>query len=192
MAVLQLEWSRCPDGVEPYEQKPVGKMIAERAGAGAWLRPRTANRVKRPFFTVAPAAAYVWKFVNAADDAALIDFCSVHGLPGLYPKGDGATAMAFEDIRRLRDDLHEALGLSSTEFEGPRVRLGLAIDRKVLVLALRPETLAAYMAAEVALILAGGSAALACRQCGRLFMARADATYCSNRCRVAAHRQKHR
>jgi hypothetical protein len=197
---VQLEWSYCPDGVEIYEQVPAGTTIAEQASAGLYLRPRTNRRATRRLFAVDAAKAVVLKFASATSDEALLKFCSEYGLPGT----EGAAEIALETVQGLRNRLRELLALSPSElsarvFTGPRVRLGLAVERKSLVLALKPATLADYMAAEVAIILAGAASIAACENCGTLFAAktgraaggkRTDARYCSPRCRVAAHRRK--
>jgi hypothetical protein len=197
---LQLEWAYCPDGVEIYERVLVGTTIAERAGEGLYLRPRSKRRAARHLYAVDAANAVVLKFASAMSDQTLLEFCKEYGLPG----DEGVAEISLEEVRGFRDRLRDQLALSPTElsshvFSGPRVRLGLAVHRKSRALALRPETLGAYMAAEVAIILAGAASIAACGNCGGLFAAktgraaggkRTDARYCSPRCRVAAHRRK--
>jgi hypothetical protein len=203
---LQLEWERCPDGYELYERSEeqqrqalmTGQLLvlplAGAAGSILWLRPRSARRTTRRFVKFDGKDALVLKFADAKSDDDLINFCRDYGLPDTRNGEE-----MLDDVRHRRDELRQALALSSTElaarvFRGAWVELGLAIDDGALVPSLKARSLGAFMEAEVALVLSGAGV-LACHQCGSFFSPkgkRSDAIYCSNRCRVAAHRQKHR
>lgn len=63
-------------------------------------------------------------------------------------------------------------------------------------LALRPESLFAFMVLEAAMVAANGARLAACEHCGKFFLTghltgrRSSAKYCSDRCRVAAMRKR--
>jgi hypothetical protein len=195
---LQLDWTLCPDGVVAEWREPgPAKTFAEQGFAGVVLKPRTARRTSRRFWTVFPENAVALGFINARSDDDLIAWCNEYGLPGWPLGSDGASEMPLEEVRARQENLERMLALSPTElgarrFKGPELRLGLATERGSLMLALRPETLDAYMQAEGAMILAGGATIVACKHCGTLFTGRSDKAYCSNKCRTATHRQKSR
>jgi hypothetical protein len=216
MAVaLRLDWAYCPDGVELYERpEPKGASATLAGGAlggpVSILRPRTARRKTQKFYRSDVANAIALQFAKANTDDALLAFCGEYGLPGWVPHDDGASEMPLLLVRDVHANLLRLIGIGlagATHSKTPlltrffpvtRVVLGLTAGEASPVLMLQPETLAAFMYAEAALIISGNTGIMACENCGSLFVTqsgrsaggkRSDARYCSSKCRLAAWRK---
>lgn len=203
---IEIEWRRCPDGFALHDYGGAvfdpTKTLLGQPPSGLYVRPRSSKREALRFLVENAADSIALRFLKAESDEALLTFLSFHGLPG----GDGVTEDSLDSIRDLQQRLRLALALqkagaetAAQVFTGPRVRMGLTVGdpEQPPMLALRPETLAAFMVAEVAVLLAGAGTVLTCTHCGGYFVAgsgrtgrskRADSTYCSANCRKTAYR----
>jgi len=195
---LLVELDYCPDGVIRTEYD---------------FRPRT-NRIERLRLVTADLKdPVVLQFVNARDD--LVPFLSkyttgsfrgVSQLPTFYDVG-----YAYSPIR-LQNDLREILLLAGggepidalirVTSERPAtldpIDLSPAfhLERGKPRMLLRCTELTTFMQMEIAMVALEGAKVVTCEHCHNLFLTgpstsrRSDATFCSDRCRVAAMRAR--
>jgi hypothetical protein len=146
-------------------------------------------------------------FLNARDDQARARFLSEHGL--LVPQSDGE--ILHSEVLRSRDSFAQllahirhrkpaaavnAVNEAIAAHRSFNLRPALGLVRKSPQLTLGCESLTAFMLMEVAMFVAHGVREAHCQRCNTLFVTgrltgrRSHAKYCSDRCRMAAMRER--
>lgn len=190
MIGLLFTTDRCTDGVALVD--------------GAF-QPRSERREPVSIRTTDLSNPAVIQFLNAHDD--LVPFLSRYTAGSLVPIGPQAPAFSkWNMLKFLQGDLRRHL----TAAGGPNPLDALvALSHPVVDLhavfrlegdkpqmLLRCEDLIGFMKMETALVALEGAKLAACEHCGNLFLTgsstsrRSHATYCSDRCRVAAMRAR--
>jgi hypothetical protein len=206
--VLRLKGTYCPDGVELVRWKNHPDIAALRYGASGpdWFacRSERQSEIRRDAVDLGDALAV--RFVNATDDDKRIAFLSRFGLPDHSFSFVGIGIAEARNIilgrqrilRRLLQDAGSGdkararkAANESLLFAGARFSLDQQ-DRLVWTM----QNLMDFMYMEVAVAAANGARLGSCKRCGDFFLygkstrRRSSATYCSDRCRVGAHRNK--
>lgn len=219
MSPLELEWSRCPDGVRltPNTKQAFECRSEERVPVRYELEsledtlivqflnathPKTIEETKKRGSKVAKQAGI---------DAGFVTFFSRHGLPvpGKSMKRELAEQQQEEieqlfwasvgTLERSADQAAAEFNRLISEWSGysvqPTLRHGVGGNLRLVY---RVSNLLAFMALEAALIAEAGAKAKHCDNCFTLFIhgprtgRRSHAEYCSDKCRVAALRKRNK
>jgi hypothetical protein len=202
--LIDFAWRRDQLG---YELRPVARRafggtvtrreprIVRRGGELEWIRPFDMNRHA------------VIRFANLADrgDADVVAFISEFG--PLTEHGNDPNGVSITDVRAAAAQMKAELQLAGdirrsltdpnrewrgTEFAKVSVRVVHSPQDGGLRIALAPANLFEGLRLQIAMMIAEQRGARACEQCGTWFDVggdgkRADARFCSDRCRVTFH-----
>jgi hypothetical protein len=208
---LRLVAPRCPDGVElvRLETYPDAREFGYGPSGPDWFVYCSNRKEQRAIIrdAVDLEDALVVRFVNATDNIKLIRFLSLFGLPEhlfIYVGIGGGEPRNMvlgrqKVLRRLLEDAGSgdaarALKAGNTSLhrvrrDHPSLEPGGRMVRTT-------QNLMDFMYMEVAAAAAIGARLASCKRCGDLFLTgtltkrRSTATYCTERCRVGAHRAK--
>ena len=210
---LALQWERCPDGVElfDYGREPLraagmrSTILTDAAAKqGPWFRDRSPERVAASLNISSLENPVVISFVNARDDDARCRFFSRYGF--LLPGSELERSEALDTQAYFERLLVEA-GSADPDAAAKAVNMALASHRGFalvatlelddgLRLALKPQSLFAFILMEVAMVALHGARLATCDHCGELFLTgpltwrRSHARFHADRCRVAAMRSR--
>lgn len=203
---LELDWTRCPDGVEIIEKEPPDDRkltIVEEAAYGRYVAAMTARRVEIKLELHDLENPVCVALANADTDEKLLAFFARYGLLDRdgQPVPQETAAAWRQDILSLlaratlgaptdTRAINHALGRNKAVVvpklaEGPRLTL-VASD------------LIAFMLMEIAAVAEAGAQMMACDHCGTLFLTgsrtgrRSTARFCRDLCRTRALRAKMR
>jgi hypothetical protein len=207
---------------EEYLEK-AREFIADRDWAEPRFRYRSTRRVSVRHDLTNLEDPIALHFVNARDDAAREVFLSRFGMLTfrLPAKREQASGIDQGDMAFLQHSMHNLMVKAGGEDSMEAINAvneafwpsayQSHIERRSYVvkpildfpagsasprLALKPESLFAFMVLEAAMVAANGARLAACEHCGKFFLTghltgrRSSAKYCSDRCRVAAMRKR--
>lgn len=219
MIPLTLEWSRCPDGLEIHDYGPdsvedieIGgvKTTQRRARTGRWLRCRTPRRSPVVLETIDLEDPIALRYINTRSTEERVTFFERYGFLGFSHEGEsGAEEVDLDFFEQHHDSLRQALSAAfggspaekSTRLNSllKSTSMGTSIemagDGKGRMI-FHPSNLLHFMCLEVATAAINDVALTNCANCdnafltGRLAHRRADAKFCSDKCRMAALRKR--
>jgi hypothetical protein len=203
---LFLETTCCPDGVALYRRPEImGPTLAHGMSGGDVFKCRTERRGPRRREIESLEDPIVVAFMNADDDDSRAEFLSKYGL--LVP-GD---EISHSEVLRSQDSFAQLLARihhrkpaaavlavndAIAAHSSFNLRPTLKVVGKTPQMALGCRTLTAFMLMEVALIASHGVRTTRCQHCHSMFLTgpltwrRSHAKFCSDRCRVAAMRER--
>jgi hypothetical protein len=208
-----VELKTCRDGYRVVQSRPtrqestfLGKLVEERAAARSFeaLSDRWKTRVHE---LKDLSSLLVVQFINARDEARMLNFVQTYGLPlpgGREPVADceeqrvhlETVLTAFLDGRPIRGNSRARAFL---ETNAQRTVVNATLDFRVtsgLRVALRAKSLAQFFLLEGMLAISNSLGCRRCDHCGDLFFVgaavgrRASRRFCSERCRVAGFRAR--
>jgi hypothetical protein len=203
MFPIRLEWKRPTEGVKIVHD--VDWAVRDRYGDGRVARATSGRFEPIEYELLNLEDPMVLHFIRCRDDNDRARFLARFGF---FWRGQQEAAISdFEHGQRVMRGL---LSLVSPEFPVQLFPIGEAglwhdITLKPVLeieplrsrrLVLQPDSLASYMGMEIAFALEVGAARTTCERCGKSFLTgsrtgrRSHALYCSDRCRVAAMRQR--
>lgn len=199
---VSLAWERCPDGVrlvDPIDYGPT------------YVCARSERREPVHLDIINLENPAVLRFINARNDEALLGFLSRFGLINReesavitdYP----AEMEVFDNVKQQRVNYSNILdGLYTAQSSDEPRRFDIDVDVSVSLAfgtkdakpnaTLKARSLADFMLLELAAIAAAGAKPSLCHHCRTVFITgpltgrRSTATFCSDRCRVAAMRRR--
>lgn len=219
MIPLTLEWSRCPDGLEIHDYGPEVTDEVVIFGAprtirsprhGRWLRCRTTRKSPVVLESIDLENPIALRYINTRSTEDRIAFFERYGFLGFAHEietGEEEIDLDFTDKTHgsLRLALIAAFGGSPAEKSNKLNNLLKSTSMKTSIemagdgkgrMIFHPSNLLHFMCLEVATAAINDVALTNCANCdnafltGRLARRRADAKFCSDRCRVAAMRKR--
>lgn len=208
MLVLILRTTRCPDGVDLHDYGP-SETVKGPVSHNLFFRYRTNRREPLRLELQHLQNPVVVDFVNARDDAGLVKFFSTFGLldnvrsvseHSVVPVahfhrscGDWLAAAGGGDKTAALEALNAAVAETALDLR-PEFDLGGENGSpRMLLSALH---LRGFMIMEIAMVAMNGARLFRCEHCGSAFLTgpltgrRSHARFCSDRCRVAAMRER--
>lgn len=219
MFPLSLEWSRCPDGIEVHDYGPEITEEVTIYGVphtltsprhGRWLRCRTSRRSPVLLEAIDLEDPIAFRYINTRSLEERLAFFERYGFLGEAPETDtGEQEIEESHSERFHQNLRRALtasfGASPAEKSiklnnllkstSMKTSIEMAGDGKGRMI-FHPSNLLHFMCLEVATAAINDVSMINCENCGNAFLTgrmahrRADAKFCSDRCRVAAMRKR--
>lgn len=195
---LFLDWERCPDGVEFAAEDaddPSFKVYRYRSNRRRAERLSIAN-LEDPI---------VIRFVNARDEPSRLKFFTRFGLLREFGNAAESIDKIQGQMNRLlagtgSGDPVTAANAAATALAAYRIKAAATVDLDETGsprLMWSASDLIEFMRMEAAMVAINGARLTACQHCHDKFLTgpltgrRSHALYCSDRCRVAAMRQRH-
>lgn len=201
MIPIRLEWQRCPDGVEETVKSDDDTML---------FRAKTTRTVPVVYevrdLDAPIAAAFINIGVGPVEDEKRRAevFLSRYGMPTVSETLDTADLDLFRetvgklawDEETLPEDVNAFIDTAATFADKIELSPGVEMAGDRMRLILRPANLLALMAMEMLWAAEVGARPTRCEQCEKFYFTgpltgrRGHSKYCSDRCRVAAMRER--